>query len=139
MSGIDVVGLAFTVVPLIVMVAKTYREPLAAMLRQRPAQAKLTEFYRDLLYEVTILDNTLSEVFGRLPREKRPRADSLVDDKPTLEILADRLGEADKAFMEILRDNMEFFEHLVTSSSIGPRNSAQVGPHTVEKEAGGSL
>lgn len=130
MSGVEIVGLALGVVPLIITAAAAYREaldPVRAALFPKSSNSKLSEFYRGLLFEVTILNGMLSELFQHMPNQARPRSDSVhEDDSNMLDVLTQKLGDSNQAFMAILMNDMRLFEHLVSGSGVDSMKNLQV-------------
>lgn len=117
MSGLEVVGIVLGINPIVLTAARVYRtvlDPFLTVLQAILRDIKLADFYRDLLFEVSILKEILESVSDRVRKSRRQRSDSVQDDASYRDILAENLGDTHPTFMEILLSSATTFNHIIS-------------------------
>lgn len=121
MSGLEVVGLVLGIIPIVISAASAYRaalDPFLTILQPKLRDIKLADFYRDFLFEVCILQEILKTVFDRIPKSRRQRSDSVIDEASYRDILAENLGDTHPAFSEILLSNATTLNHIISEKGL---------------------
>lgn len=140
-SGIEIVGLALAILPLLMSAANYYREGLDSLqtLRTKTGDDRILEFYEEVAFEIFLLRNSIKQLVKDLPgfspeykrqlvRAVDPRSWS---DEALSDALRVRLGDSNYQLFEgTLRRVLESLDALISDSQLFLSSSEMVSLQT---------
>jgi hypothetical protein len=139
MSGFEVVGIVFAVLPIFTKAAKLYAEaPFHKAIFSAPRNEKLSDFYMYFWWEIYELDahlNTLIDTLPSLSEERKRRIkqkrdlDELSKDSDVLEAMADFFPEREYlAFQNVMSKVLSLMAQLIKDDTLHISKSERVSP-----------
>jgi len=139
MSGFEVVGVVFAVLPIFTKAAKLYAEaPLHKAISSAPRNEKLSDFYMYFWWEIYELDAHLNTLIDMLPNlsEERKRWikqkrdwDELGRDSDILDAMAEFFPEREYlAFQNVMSKVLKLLAQLIKDDTLHISKSERVSP-----------
>lgn len=140
-SGIEIVGLALAILPLLMSAADYYREGLDSLqtLRTKTGDDRILEFYEEVAFEIFLLRNSIKKLVKDLPGfspEYKRQLVKAVDprswsDEALSDALRVRLGDSNyRLFEGTLRRVLESLNALISDSQLFLSSSEMVSLQT---------